>query len=451
MKKRFFLYFYLWVCFFSLPFLFVDGKMFSHLAYADQSSSTSVAMVRKTASIEDDAKKEAQLHSTFMTYYSQPVSDERWDSLLGDRQSEVYNVQEGDTLWGISKTFFGEGNYWPKIWALNYKITNPHQISPGDRVFFVFGTDKEAPELVLVNKGEKGPKSGLKVGSSTIITTKGVKLVTSSLKPVLKTFPPSLGVWSQKIFEKSIFIEPTESEFVKNKSTHTNLWLSRYIKDSPPSVLGSVFELEDGIKELVARDNIIHIRLKKEAQIGDRFSLGTVTSLKEPMSFFGDSLGHEVHLSGELEVISKLSSKSQWSSDQLYKARVLQSLSPISKGLKIFNQRIRKINNSLSGRSSSVQAKIIASGKGRGRGLVSPLEFVYINRGSDHGLSEGDILSINENRELRVPGTLVKDRRSIGLAKVVDVSRKTSTLLIIKTWGHIILGDYTGELIASQR
>ena len=32
--------------------------------------------------------------------------------------------------------FFGDGNYWSKLWSVNGIITNPHVINVGDTVFF---------------------------------------------------------------------------------------------------------------------------------------------------------------------------------------------------------------------------------------------------------------------------------------------------------------------------
>src|SRR5262249_2626627 len=43
-----------------------------------------------------------------------------------------HRVQKGDTLWDISQSYFRNPWYWPKLWALNPAITNPHWIYPGD-------------------------------------------------------------------------------------------------------------------------------------------------------------------------------------------------------------------------------------------------------------------------------------------------------------------------------
>jgi hypothetical protein len=45
-----------------------------------------------------------------------------------------YIVKTGDTLWDISKQFYGDPFLWPRLWQQNQYITNPHHINPGDRI-----------------------------------------------------------------------------------------------------------------------------------------------------------------------------------------------------------------------------------------------------------------------------------------------------------------------------
>lgn len=42
---------------------------------------------------------------------------------------KTYIVRPGDTLWGLSKKYYGDGSYWPKIYKANQdKIKNPNVI-----------------------------------------------------------------------------------------------------------------------------------------------------------------------------------------------------------------------------------------------------------------------------------------------------------------------------------
>ncbi|MCC6217016.1 MAG: LysM peptidoglycan-binding domain-containing protein [Polyangiaceae bacterium] len=47
---------------------------------------------------------------------------------------DVYTVQRGDTLWDLSRKYFGNPYRWPQVWGQNPQILNPHWIYPGDEV-----------------------------------------------------------------------------------------------------------------------------------------------------------------------------------------------------------------------------------------------------------------------------------------------------------------------------
>ncbi len=55
-----------------------------------------------------------------------------------------YVVQKGDTLWGICDTYFHDPWRWPKVWALNPDVTNPHWIFPG-QTLHIGGITQVAP------------------------------------------------------------------------------------------------------------------------------------------------------------------------------------------------------------------------------------------------------------------------------------------------------------------
>jgi len=72
----------------------------------------------------------------------------------GDQAPDRYTVQKGDTLWGICDTYFHDPWRWPKVWALNPDVTNPHWIFPGQTIHIggitqsAPGSDPQAPATV---------------------------------------------------------------------------------------------------------------------------------------------------------------------------------------------------------------------------------------------------------------------------------------------------------------
>lgn len=62
---------------------------------------------------------------------------------------EVYVVQKGDTLWGISNMYLDRPWLWPELWRNNVQITNPHLIFPGDELRLSYN-DAGEPVLAMV-------------------------------------------------------------------------------------------------------------------------------------------------------------------------------------------------------------------------------------------------------------------------------------------------------------
>src|SRR6185295_17266448 len=97
------------------------------------------------------------------------ISDDEWKQIAGERANAEYDIIPGDTLSAISGRLFGDGKYWPKIWALNNaSITNPHLIRPGNKVTFLPGTGSSLPAVSMGGADEQvvmtdtsGPNSGL--------------------------------------------------------------------------------------------------------------------------------------------------------------------------------------------------------------------------------------------------------------------------------------------------
>jgi LysM domain len=62
-----------------------------------------------------------------------PSMDSGIVKMMGHRSKHV--VKSGETLWNISKKYFGNSWFWPKLWAWNTHITNPHWLFPGTTVW----------------------------------------------------------------------------------------------------------------------------------------------------------------------------------------------------------------------------------------------------------------------------------------------------------------------------
>lgn len=52
----------------------------------------------------------------------------------GQYTPELHTVRRGDTLWEVSNRYYQNPYSWPRLWAQNPQILNPHWIYPGDRL-----------------------------------------------------------------------------------------------------------------------------------------------------------------------------------------------------------------------------------------------------------------------------------------------------------------------------
>lgn len=52
----------------------------------------------------------------------------------GQLTPEAHTVRRGETLWDLSAQYYRNPYSWPRLWAQNPQIQNPHWIYPGDRV-----------------------------------------------------------------------------------------------------------------------------------------------------------------------------------------------------------------------------------------------------------------------------------------------------------------------------
>jgi hypothetical protein len=74
---------------------------------------------------------------------------------------EVHVVKKGDTLWDISSQYFHNPWAWPKLWAYNPIITNPHWIYPGDVIHLAPAGGMPAPVAAAPTEKNELPTRGI--------------------------------------------------------------------------------------------------------------------------------------------------------------------------------------------------------------------------------------------------------------------------------------------------
>ena len=275
-----------------------------------------------------------------------PVSLLADELQLTQNAPESYVVKKGDTLWDISGVFLKEPWLWPKLWRLNPEIENPHLIYPGDELRLVY--DEQGQPMLV-----KG-------------------------KPSLK--------WSPKVRTSLKDLNPVESISLNTLSPFIkyNTILSAQEVDTAPYVLGNEEGYNssvDGFKVYV-NGNLepahAYAVYKKEEPIID-------PETQQP-------IGYHAILVGTGKAIRAGDQDSKKPST-LYVDGVLREVrsgyivKPVNNG-----QLLPSFFNMQSG-DKSIHAKIIKTSSGIRE--FGKFEVVFINKGSQDLVRQGDVFSIN--------------------------------------------------------
>jgi hypothetical protein len=252
----------------------------------------------------------------------------------------THMVRKGDTLWDISRAHFNDPWRWPKIWALNPEIANPHWIFPGQLVRL---RDEEVPV-------------------STVATAE-VPAASESAETVRRS--------------------PAPSALVEGASDTRDLRQLGFVDDANLKEAGVINgSLEEKILLASGDHAYVEFPSGKPPKGGARYAVYQVDTehpLREPRSEM--VLGYLVHVYGEV-VIDSLTDR------PIANARLIGLSEPVERGYRVgpvFRQlKSVKPKQNL----ADMTARIIASVQPNM--LIANQMFVVLNRGRRHGVEIGN-------------------------------------------------------------
>ena len=121
------------------------------------------------------------------------------DTAAGAGETKSFHiVRKGDTMWGICGEQLGDPRLWPRIWAQNPQLQNPHWIYPGDQLRLRAGG--EGTEAGGLAQGSRaGFVQGGKLGDGTVGRAALVPPETVFLRELGYIDEPDREVWGQVV------------------------------------------------------------------------------------------------------------------------------------------------------------------------------------------------------------------------------------------------------------
>jgi len=270
---------------------------------------------------------------------------------INDDAPKVYVVEKGDTLWDISSVFLEQPWLWPKLWRLNPEINNPHLIYPGDVLNLVF--DENGEPMLVRNPLKAKAKASYK--------------------------------WSPKIRQKNkndsaIQLLPLEviAPFIKYDHFFSAEQLTAL-----PHVIGS----DEGYKSSI---NNFKVYVNKNLELSKTYAIYSKgkeiidPETEEPLGFYVDlvATGHAVstgNMDDNKPATITISTAKQEIRSGAY-------VVPVHEG-QMFPSVFTMKSVDKSFRGSIIKA--VSDGREFGK-----LEVVMLNRGLEHQVAVGDVMSI---------------------------------------------------------
>jgi hypothetical protein len=302
----------------------------------------------------------------------------------------AYQVTRGDTLWDISGKFLKNPFLWPKVWALNPYIPNPHWIYPGNKIKL------KAPQPPL--PPQKAPKV------------------------VQKQAPPKSAP------EPAIL-------------THPNIEAEGFIAKSKLKEVGRVLTNEDDTP-MDSEPKVLCFYTKRGEVVhpGDRFTTFTYVKTVYHPHNSGEKIGYLVELGGEIEVYRV--------EGRFCFAKILHSYMEIDEGDPIGRFKRWPSKLVITPVKKPLEAYVVMMKEGLMMGAQDKV--LYIDKGSNDGLKPGNTLSIYHECPPKQnpyhPSTLscrlmtLPDYK-IGTLVVLSTQPHTATAMVLQNDREIIVGD----------
>lgn len=379
--------------------------------------------VSKAPSVFDVGNEERSLLELATAVQGQ-VSNTDWNELATQAKVSTYTVVKDDWLFKISKRLFGSGFYYPKIWALNQFITNPHLIEPGMVLSFTTGSGDRAPEIKLGDFSEAEIKAEPGASSAAVAA-----VVTSDTDFAVwgEEAKPEWLAERKNLVDQGVFVQYSTSDTIKDLedasrialvkdyenyeppqnqiqtipateydksgfdkssrivfSTKEGFYLNTFVTNNPVQDFGKIDSGPDENVFFTLNDHMfLTIDESMNVVPGDRFSIYAAEGkVKHENS---DREGYKYSITGQIRILAKVGDK--------WEAKLEETIGVIQRNdrITVYTPKIDRITQTFNGRL--IEAAVIGTHAGIQQ-AISFGDVVYVDRGRADGVEMGNVFEM---------------------------------------------------------
>lgn len=308
----------------------------------------------------------------------------------------TYVVVKGDTLWDISARFLSQPWYWPEIWYVNPEIRNPHLIYPGDTLRLVYGADGR-PQIRV----ERG---------NTVV-----------LSPQIRSQPLDQAIPAIPYEIVAAFM--SKPSVISKEDAETLPYVVAQRERRVIAGMGDEFYARNVAGSPGSRYNVVHL--------GER--------IKDPDD--GDFLGWQGVYAGTARLEREATGEGR---DALAKLALVESARETLDGDRLVAESLEvPLDFVPHAPAQPVDGRIVSVIDGVS--TIGQYQVVVVNRGKQHGLEPGHVLSVWERGEKvkdRGPSTdaWTKEFRKPFAKRVRLPDERAGTLMIFRAYDRMSYG-----------
>ncbi len=354
-------------------------------------------------------------------------------SELAPGAPDSHTVKQGDTLWGISGLFLRSPWRWPELWGMNMEeVRNPHRIYPGQ----VLKLDTSSGRAMLRLQAQAGQAEGdfplVRVSPRTRYESVAEAAIAPVSMQAIGPFLAEMLVVDETTLSRAPRIVATESGRVMLSQG------DRAYARSLPGAGG-----EGGLS--AERGQPRQFRVFRNA-----------TPLKDPTT--AEVLGYEAQYVGKARLVRGESVQESVNADRERQMQVVPATIDIvstKEELRVGDRLVAEPSSDLPAfvprAPEEAQAGQIVSVFGSAVHFAAQRSVVVLNRGREHGLEAGHVLSILKDGRVLVDGTdagrttirLPSERN--GLMMVFRTLDRLSYALVLDITEGVKVGDRFGN------